>query len=88
MKDKGVVTLGRFFTLEEAEIYRSLLEGAGIKAMTVGEFINNIYPVGASWAGVELRVAPRDEAKAREILNARFDRHEFEAEQAESTPIE
>ncbi len=80
MKEQGVVTLGRFSTAEEAEIYRSLLESAGIRAMITGEYVNTIYPIGSSWAGVELRVAPQDEALARELLAAGFDRKEFETE--------
>ena len=82
MKDREVVTLGRFSSSEEAEIYRSLLEGAGVNVMTVGEFVNNIYPMGSSWAGVELRVAPEDEKLAREILAAKFDKEEFKTESA------
>jgi hypothetical protein len=80
MKEKGVVTLERFSTAEQAEIYRALLESAGIRVMITGEYVNTIYPIGSSWAGIELRVAPADEALAREILAARFDRNEFETE--------
>ena len=72
--------MGRFSTSGEAAIYRSLLESAGIPAMTVGEYIHDIYPIGESWAGIELRVAPEDEQRAREILSAHFDEAEFERE--------
>jgi hypothetical protein len=80
MKDKGVVTLAAFSTAGEAAIYRSLLESAGIEVMTTGEFVNEIYPMGESWAGIELRVAPEDEREARKILAAHFDEAEFERE--------
>jgi len=80
MKDKGVVTIGRFSTSGEAAIYRSLLESAGVEVITIGEFVNDIYPIGDSWAGIELRVAPEDEEKAREVLAAHFDEKEFERE--------
>lgn len=82
MKDKDVVTLGRFSTAGEAAIYRSLLESAGIYVMTTGELVNEIYPVGSTWAGIELKVAPEDAERAREILSARFDEGEFETESA------
>lgn len=84
MRDKGVITLCRFSTSGEAAIYRSLLESAGINVMTVGEYVNDIYPIGDSWAGIELRVAAEDEERARELLSAGFDQREFETESEQS----
>ena len=72
--------MGRFSTPGEAAIYQTLLESAGIPAMSVGEFMNTIYPLGDSWSGIELRVAPEDEERAREVLAAHFDEAEFERE--------
>ena len=88
MKDKGVVTLRKFSTSGEASIYASLLEGAGINVMLVGEYVNDIYPIGDSWAGIELRVAPEDEKQAREILSAKFDKDEFKTESAKKSDPE
>jgi hypothetical protein len=80
MKEKDLVTVGQFSTAGEAAIYRSLLESAEIPVMTLGEIVNEIYPVGDSWAGIELKVAPEYAERARQMLAARFDPEEFRKE--------
>lgn len=88
MKDRDVVIIGHFSTLGEASIYRSLLESAGIKVMTAGEYVHDVYPIGDSWAGIELKVAPEDAERAREILEAKFDPEEFKTESGQKTDPE
>lgn len=78
MDDKGIVTLMRFASAGEANIYKALLDANGVTSMLTGEYVNEIYPIGDSWAGIELQVAPEDEGRAREILAAGFDKEEFQ----------
>lgn len=77
MKKDEIVTLMRFTSSGEANIYKSLLEANGIPCMLVGEMVNDIYPVGNSWSEIELQIAAADEARAHEILASGFDEKEF-----------
>lgn len=68
--DDAFVTVGCFHRLDDANFAKSLLDGAGIAAVLVGD-----HTVGIAWhlspalGGVQLRVRKEDEALAREILN-------------------
>ena len=80
MKNNDLVLLRRFSSAGEAAIFRSLLESADIRVVTTGELVNDVYPIGETWAGIDVWVAPEDVEKAREVLSARFDEREFERE--------
>ena len=68
--DDAFVTVGCFHRLDDANFAKSLLDGAGIGAVLVGD-----HTVGMAWhlspalGGVQLRVRKADEALARAILN-------------------
>lgn len=68
--DDAFVTVGCFHRLDDANFAKSLLDGAGIPAVLVGD-----HTVGIAWhlspalGGVQLRVRKLDEALARAILN-------------------
>ena len=68
--DDAFVTVGCFHRLDDANFAKSLLDGAGIPAVLVGD-----HTVGIAWhlspalGGVQLRVRKQDEALARAILN-------------------
>jgi len=82
MEEKGLVTLGRFSSAGELAIYQSLLEANGIRVFVTGEYTNDVYPMGETWASIDLQVAAEDEQQAREILTAGFDKEEFKTESA------
>lgn len=67
--DDTFVTVGRFHRLDEANFAKSLLDGAGIHAVLIGD-----NAVGMAWhlapalGGVQLQVRREDEEIARAIL--------------------
>lgn len=77
MDTHKVVTLMRFVSDGEANLFRSLLEANGVHAELIGEYANDIYPLNNQWAGISLQVAEEDVDKAKEILSAKFDECEF-----------
>lgn len=68
--DDAFVTVGCFHRLDDANFAKSLLDGAGIPAVLVGD-----HTVGMAWhlspalGGVQLRVRKQDEELAHAILN-------------------
>lgn len=77
MDKEKLVTLMRFTSDGEANLYKSLLEANGIAAALVGEYANDIYPLASEWFSIRLLVAPEDVAGAKELLSAEFDQCEF-----------
>ena len=66
----------RFVSLPEANIYKALLESGGIEAFINGEAAHDIFPYGGYFE-LELQVRRADEARAKEMLSAKFDREEL-----------
>lgn len=62
----------------EAHLLRGLLEQAGIEAWLVGEHQNRAYGAFSHLFAIEIRVAARDEAEARAIVER------FESDSAET----
>lgn len=75
-----VVTIMTFGSAMEAEIYRSLLESAGIAAQLQNDLATQVLPSLGELVSVKLLVAEEDEARAREVLSAKFDAEEFKRE--------
>ncbi len=62
----------------EAQLAEALLESAGIECSLIHDTIVSVLPLQSEMVEVELCVAEQDAARAEEIINARFDRKEFE----------
>lgn len=68
--DDAFITVGNYHRLDEANFAKSLLEGAGIAAVLVGD-----TTVGLAWhlspalGGIQLQVRSEDAELAKEILN-------------------
>lgn len=84
-RDTRAVTLMMFDTGWEAEIYRALLESAGVKAMLQNDILAGILPLN-SVIRVRLYVLEEDLARAKEIIASHFDKEEFEAEARTERP--
>ncbi|MDD3108613.1 MAG: DUF2007 domain-containing protein [Alistipes sp.] len=82
MDTSKIVTLCSFTSLNEAMIYKSLLESNGVACELLNELSVNMLPVQDSLMEVRLVVNAADEALAREILTAQFDQQEFDTESA------
>ncbi len=65
-----------FTRVNNASMHKALLESVGIKAYVLDEYMGTVFPVGGDLQ-VRLAVAKEDEAKAREILAADFDKAGF-----------
>ena len=86
MDKTKVVTLMRFNVLGKAEVYKTLLEANGIRAVLTHDMIQSILPLGTAGASaIELIVLEEDVARAREILDAHYDEMEF-AEETQTAP--
>lgn len=79
MDNTQIITLMSFETVGEAEIYRALLEDAGIKVLTENDIIAGMLPTGGGLLKVRLFINREDEPLARKILAAKFDKKEYEA---------
>ena len=77
MDKTQVITLMAFETVSEAEIYRSLLEDAGIKVLIENDILAGMLPTGGGLLKVRLFINKEDEEMARKILAAKFDKKEF-----------
>lgn len=80
MDKSKVITLMCFDTVGEAEIVRSLLESAGVESALLNEVISSMLPLQGEMAAIRLVVNESDHAKALEILEAKFDKEEFETQ--------
>ncbi len=76
MEKNDLVVLMTFTRVNNASMHKALLESAGIKAYVLDEYMGTVFPVGGDLQ-VRLAVAKEDEAKAREILAADFDKAGF-----------
>ena len=76
MDKSKVVIIKSFPTAGEALIYKSLLESGGVECELINETVSDVLPLQNELMNVKLAVAE----KAREILSAKFDQHEFDTE--------
>ena len=74
---KRVVSVGSFGSVMEAQIYKALLESAGIQSRMQNDIAAQVMPAYGNLMEVYLLVAEEDEAKAKEVLKAKFDKEEF-----------
>lgn len=65
-KEETLVVLKEYNSVSEAEIAKSILEGAGIYATIRNEYMATIYPIGAMPA--QLAVKASDEVRATKLL--------------------
>ncbi|MCD7969753.1 MAG: DUF2007 domain-containing protein [Alistipes sp.] len=80
MEENGVIVIGSFNSVDEARIYKALLESAGVPARLQNDIAAQIIPAYGDMMEVNLLVAVEDQQRALEILNAGFDQGEFDKE--------
>ena len=80
MDTQNVTVLRNFPTTGEALIYKTLLESNGIDAELLNETSSDVLPLQNEMMEIKLIVREADAAKAKEILDAKFDEEEFETE--------
>ena len=64
MKDEKLVVLREWNSVTEAEMAKSILDGAGIFSMIRNEYMSAIYPIGTMPAQVVVREEDAEKAKA------------------------
>lgn len=69
-----------FNSVMEAQLYKALLESAGIPARMQNDIAAQVMPAYGALMQVNLLVAEEDQKKAREVLGAKFDIDEFHRE--------
>ncbi len=72
-----VVSVMSFNSVMEAQLYKALLESAGVQACMLNDLAAQVVPAYGSLMQINLLVADEDQKKAREILGAKFDIDEF-----------
>lgn len=77
MENKEAVVIKKFNSLNEAQLYKALLESAGVMTRMRNDITAQVLPAYGGMMEVELLVSAEDEQKAREILAAKFDEEEF-----------
>lgn len=75
-----IITLMAFDTVGEAEVYHALLESAGITSIVENDLLAGMLPTGGGLLKVRININKDDEARAREVLAAKFDREEYAQE--------
>ncbi len=79
MDETRIITLMSFDNVGEAEIYHALLESAGIRSVVQNDFIAGILPAGeGGMLRINLNINQQDEAEARRVLAAKFDKEDFD----------
>ncbi|MCC8019114.1 MAG: DUF2007 domain-containing protein [Rikenellaceae bacterium] len=79
------VVVATYLSVNEAQIFKALLESAGVPARMQNDIAAQIIPAYGDMMQVNLLVSPDDVEKAQEILSAGFDRKQFEAESENPT---
>ena len=72
-----VAAVMSFNSVMEAQLYKALLESAGIQARMQNDLAAQVIPAYGALMQINLLVAEEDQKKAREILGAKFDIDEF-----------
>lgn len=73
-----VVSIMSFNSVMEAQLYKALLESAGVTARLQNDIATQVYPPIGIILPVNILVAEEDQVRAREILGAKFDIDEFQ----------
>ena len=68
MNERNLIVLREYYSINDAEWDKSLLDSAGIYAMIRNELMSAVYPTGVMPA--QLVVRAEDRAHAEEVLNA------------------
>jgi len=79
MDNSGLITIKEFDNIPKANIFKALLEDAGVTVMLTGDYMNEVLPL-ENVSPIQLKVALEDEQRAREILAAKYDLQEFKTE--------
>lgn len=80
-KERGeVVSVMSFNSVMEAQLYKALLESAGIAARMQNDIAAQVIPAYGTMMEINLLVASEDEVQARRIMGAKFDIDEFKRE--------
>lgn len=74
---RKVVSVMSFNSVMEAQLYKALLESAGVETRMQNDLAAQVMPAFGSLMQVNLLVAEEDQRKAREIIGAKFDIDEF-----------
>lgn len=77
-ENKAVAIVKSFNSVAEAQLYKALLESAGVAARMQNDIAAQVIPAYGALMQVNLLVAVEDEGKAKEILSAGFDIAQFE----------
>lgn len=75
MKTKEFVTLAKFASLEEAQVISALLDSMGVNNEIMNETAAQIMPYLEG--DVRIMVNASDFDRAKELLNAKFDKKEI-----------
>lgn len=84
MDKSKIVVVRSFQGYNEAIVYKTLLDGAGIDSKLLNETINSVLPLNTGFTQIYLVVREEDEKKAKEIINAHFDKRDFVEESSKS----
>lgn len=79
MKRDDLVVLMTFNRVNDANLNQALLRSAGVESYLLDENMGTLLPVGGAFE-IRLAVARENEAKAREVLAADFDKEDFKKE--------
>ena len=79
---KKVISVMSFNSVMEAQLYKALLESAGIPARMQNDLAAQVMPAYGALMQINLLVAEENQKKAREILGAKFDIDEFHRQTA------
>ena len=82
MDDSKLVVIRSFSSAGEASIYKSLLESSGVACELLNELTADVLPIRTDMMPIRLVVNAEDAKKAEEILDAGFDKEEFDKESA------
>lgn len=80
MENGNVAVIRTFNSVTEAQLYKALLESAGIQTRMRNDITAQVLPAYGGMLGVELLVSSEDEQRAKEILAAKFSEEEFDKE--------
>lgn len=76
--NKKVISVMSFNSVMEAQLYKALLESAGIAARMQNDIAAQVIPAYGTLMEINLLVAEEDQKRAREVLGAKFDIDEFQ----------
>lgn len=81
MDKSKIVIIRSFQRYNEAILYKTMLDGAGIESKLLNENVgSSVFPLQSSMMQIYLVVREEDEKKALDIINSHFDKKEFKEE--------